>query len=250
MKKKYHIVVVGCGGTGSVFMEKLTRYLACRKEKDIGSIVLIDGDVVEEKNLRNQSFIKEDVGLYKSVVWENIANAMLEDHPCHSYGTYIENKDELKKIIKKHSKSLYGTTDITVLIGACDNHACRLVMESFFYDESPDSKNLLYFDSANEFDTGETVFAAKIEGRVISPCRSALFPDVLKGDLRSVREMSCEELNAVAPQHMLINQLAAMQLMMGMVKVLEKAEIPTGVTCFNTNFSTQHFPANPSRKVG
>ena len=250
MSTKYHFVVVGCGGTGSVFMEKLTRYLSCRKEKDIGSIVLIDGDVVEEKNLRNQSFIKEDVGLYKSVVWENIANSIIDGNLCHSYGTYIENKEELIKILKSNVGYSYKDTNVVILIGACDNHACRLVMESVFNDERPDLKNILYFDSANEFDTGETVFAAKIEGRVIAPCRSVLFPDVLKGDLRSVREMSCEELNAVAPQHMLINQLAAMQLMMGVVKVLEKKDIPTGVTYFNTNFSTQHFPANPNRKVG
>ena len=247
---KYHFIVVGLGGTGSVFMEKLTRYLSCRKNKDIGTILLIDGDIVEKKNLRNQSFIEEDIGLYKSAVWESIANGMIESKPCKAYGTFLKTKEDLIKILRAGLNRSYCDENILLLIGACDNHACRLVMEAFFNDKKSVYHNILYFDSANEFDTGETVFAAKLEKKILSPCRSSLFPDVLKGDLRSVTELSCEELNAVNPQHMLINQLAAMQLMTGVVKVLEKKEIPTGVCYFNSDFSTQHFPTNPKRKVG
>lgn len=235
----YHIIVVGCGGTGSVFLEKLTRYLANRSNRDIRELVVIDGDVVEEKNLRNQSFIKEDIGLSKACVWEQIVSSFVNDIMVKSFGIYIEKRNDIRL------ESTYKD-DVFILIGACDNHACRLVMESFFAAHP----NVLYFDSANEFDTGECVFAAKLEGKVMAPCRSVLFPDLLKGDLRSVRELSCEELNAASPQHMLINQLAAMQLMQGLIKVLEKKEIPTGVTFFNTDFSTQHFPTVPNRKAG
>lgn len=245
----YHFVVVGCGGTGSVFMEKFTRYLSCRNNKDISEIIIIDGDVVEEKNLRNQSFIKEDVGMYKSSVWENICNGFLkEDDLCRAYGIYIQKESDLASKISRSSYYYEAVEDVVVLIGCCDNHACRLIMEQFFADKK--YENILYFDSANEFDYGETVFAAKLQNKVVSQPRSVLFPDILKGDLRKRSELSCEELNSVEPQHMLINQLAAMQLMMGVVKVLEKKEIPTGVTYFNTNFSTQHYPSDPKRKVG
>lgn len=240
---KISLVIVGCGGTGSVFIEKFSRYYSSLAANPIDSVVIIDDDIVEEKNLRNQSFISEDIGKKKAAVWAELFNQYNPpryrvSNIAKAYGCFIENTSQLEEII---SDSIpYSVDDrLVILIGACDNHACRLVMEDFFRNSK--FKDILYFDSANEFDNGETVFAVKKKGKVVSKCRSDIFPDVLKGDLRSVRELSCEELNNVAPQHMLINQLAAMQLMCGLVEFLEKKIIPTGFVLFDTSFSTQHF---------
>ena len=237
---QYHLIIVGCGGTGSVFLEKLTRYLSVADLKPYAEIILFDGDTVEEKNLRNQSFVKEDIGEYKSVVWANLMNEYISDRIVESNISYIEKRSDIERAMYAY---LLDDDDIVMLFGCCDNHGCRLVMEDYFYHSK--HPNILYFDSANEFDNGETVYAAKISNKVISPPRSVVFPDILKGDLRSVREMSCEELNSVSPQHMLINQLAAMQLLMGFVNVVENKQIPTGTTLFSSrNYTTQHFPTS------
>ena len=56
-----NVIVVGCGGTGGFVAEGLARMLSPRI-----NLVLIDMDVVEERNLNRQSFTMADVGLFKS----------------------------------------------------------------------------------------------------------------------------------------------------------------------------------------
>ena len=66
------IVVVGCGGTGSWLLPKLVKTIndGIRKSiirKDV-KLILIDGDIVEEKNLVRQNFIEQDIGQNKAEV--------------------------------------------------------------------------------------------------------------------------------------------------------------------------------------
>jgi len=53
------IVIVGCGGVGSVLSEILVR-------GGFLSLVLIDNDIVDESNLARQIFFEEDIGEYKA----------------------------------------------------------------------------------------------------------------------------------------------------------------------------------------
>ncbi len=243
MALKMKIAIVGCGGTGSAFIEKFTRYLAAFRKHNlpIEKLLIIDGDSVETKNLKNQAFMPEDVGYKKSAVLADCMNGFLNDAGSdfiyQSYGEYLVNHQELMDIIGATGEK----DELVIIIGACDNHACRLLMEDVFFDEK--LPNVFLYDSANEFKTGEVVFAHKIKSRVLSEPRSKLFPDVLSGDLRNVTEMSCEELNNVAPQHILINQLAALQLMMGLTSFLEDGKMMSGVSYFNASMSTQFFPS-------
>ena len=55
------IIVVGCGGTGGFVADGLARMLP-----PIIGLILIDMDIVEERNLNRQSFTNADIGLYKS----------------------------------------------------------------------------------------------------------------------------------------------------------------------------------------
>ncbi|MDD5354702.1 MAG: ThiF family adenylyltransferase [bacterium] len=58
------VVLVGCGGTGSLILEGLCRQL-------IGTpfnLILVDMDKVEPHNLGRQNFYKEDLGKFKSQV--------------------------------------------------------------------------------------------------------------------------------------------------------------------------------------
>lgn len=73
-----NIFVVGCGGTGSRLVPALVQFIrSITKEHTptgwLGStnIVLVDGDVVEQKNLLRQNFIGSDVGKNKAAVLAN-----------------------------------------------------------------------------------------------------------------------------------------------------------------------------------
>lgn len=64
--KKYAVLVLGAGGTGSwlcAFLDKQGLY---------NDVVIFDGDVIEEKNVLRQNFKLNDVGRLKSQV---VANA-------------------------------------------------------------------------------------------------------------------------------------------------------------------------------
>ncbi|MCK4299478.1 MAG: ThiF family adenylyltransferase, partial [Planctomycetes bacterium] len=57
----FTVSIVGCGGTGGFVAEGLCRLLPPQ-----ASMVLIDMDRVEERNLGRQNFTREDLGLFKS----------------------------------------------------------------------------------------------------------------------------------------------------------------------------------------
>lgn len=56
---KQKFCIVGCGGVGAYFAEMLVRTGAI-------NVSLVDGDIVELKNLNRTPFIKSDVGKYKT----------------------------------------------------------------------------------------------------------------------------------------------------------------------------------------
>ncbi len=196
LAKKVNLCVIGSGGTGTYFLKEFSRY-SYGGDSRFKNMIIIDGDTVEEKNLERQSFSEEDIGFNKAAVMADVLNQSFGTS-WMSVGEYLTSIEQLEQIV--------GMAEQTpvILIGCVDNHACRLVLEEYFNTH----KNVAYYDSANEFETGEVVFAYKANGKVLSPCRSYYFPDIKEGDIRAVTEMSCEELNNVAPQHIKTNMAA------------------------------------------
>lgn len=222
---KYQIFVIGAGGTGSYFLKEFSRYIAGDREKvQVLNLHIFDGDVVEAKNIARQSFQMEDCGRNKAAVMAEV----LEDAFSVQYTAHAAYLLETEQI-KKHLKSEFRKEKcVPVIIGCVDNHAARMCVEALF-DELDDC---IVFDSANEFSNGEVVFAYKSNGTVYGPCRSHYFPDIKEGDLRAVTEMSCEELNAVAPQHIFTNMLAANILLNAVTNLFDEVLTP-GFVYFN-----------------
>lgn len=192
------IFIIGCGGTGSNLIKELARYLSTSHLSDI-AVTLIDGDVVEEKNLERQAFQESDCKINKA---EAMAKAVAEvfDVEFQYYPHYIEDKEQLKSIIDDHEPE-----DFSVIIGAVDNHYCRMVMHQVFSETA----SISYIDSANEYEGGEVVVATKFNGVELFPDKTYYFPEILAGENKSVTEMSCEELNNSSPQHIVTNLMAA-----------------------------------------
>jgi hypothetical protein len=61
--RHFTVTVVGCGGTGGFAAESLCRLLPRNSD-----LVLVDHDRVEERNLIRQSFLREDLGQFKSEI--------------------------------------------------------------------------------------------------------------------------------------------------------------------------------------
>ncbi|KPV40380.1 ThiF family adenylyltransferase, partial [Alicyclobacillus ferrooxydans] len=68
--EKTRLVLIGVGGTGGYVLQQVARLLYSLREQGrrIPSVLLFDGDVVEQKNLLRQYFLEQDIGRKKAEV--------------------------------------------------------------------------------------------------------------------------------------------------------------------------------------
>ncbi len=165
---------------------------------------IIDGDYVEYKNLGRQPFIESDIGENKAVA---LASAAMEtlDIKIKAYPFFLSHEN--KRILHRKTEN-FNNTDIQILVGAVDNHACRKLLHGY-YKHYCSSGTLFYLDSANEFSCGEIVIGKRTAHEISSPDRVHYYPEILEDESKPVYEMSCEELNMAAPQHLATNSMAA-----------------------------------------
>lgn len=228
MKNEYVFIIVGAGGTGTYFLKEFSRFIAGTSyEKQIVGMYVLDGDNVEKKNLTRQCFMEEDIGRNKASVMAEVLNEAFQ-LSFVSLNHYLTEKKTLKQLVQNHT--IYGNRGkvIPVIISCVDNHGCRLLLESYFND----SKDCIYFDAANEYETGEVIYSYKFDGKVVGPLRSFYFPGIKHEDTRSREEMSCEELNNVSPQHIFTNMKSANLLLCGVCNLLTGTITP-GFSYFN-----------------
>lgn len=105
------IAVVGCGGTGGHAAEGICRLLL---PHPTFSLVLIDGDRVEENNLGRQNFYPEDLGRFKSqALAERLARKY--SRPIGYFTTPLDDKE-------------YPPPSYSVIVGCVDNANARQII--------------------------------------------------------------------------------------------------------------------------
>ncbi len=124
--RKPKIVVVGCGGTGSLVAEGLCRLLI---NSDL-SLLLVDPDRVEPHNLRRQNFFASDVGKFKSQA--------LADRLARQYGRQIGYSvlPYEKDMFDEETRIGRSVTMSLIIIGCVDNtFARRSIANSIDWDK-------------------------------------------------------------------------------------------------------------------
>lgn len=195
----YKIIIVGCGATGSNIATFVSQLAI--SEKKINEIILIDGDIVEEKNFRNQKFTARDVGKNKARV---LSNRFAKLGINISYvDRYLKDSNEFIKLINKLSERV-------ILVGSVDNNKARRIMDETF--KSDKVKELIYIDTGNgdKDRIGQTVIAAKSNGQIIKPPVSEYYPQILmEEEVKEVKEdYRCSEIEE-HPQNLATNILSA-----------------------------------------
>lgn len=238
-KIKYSVAVMGAGGTGSYFLKEVSRQISSSNEikKQLGSMFICDGDTVEAKNLERQCFVMDDVGRNKAAVLGEVLNDTFS-LSWQVFPSYIESLEQIEKLFPNSYEEPKPDTTVTipVIIGCVDNHGARLLFEKFFEK----AYNCIYFDSGNEFENGEVVFSYKLGGKVLGPVRSHYFPEIKEGDTRARSDISCTELNNVAPQHIYTNMMAGLILCSGFSSLLQGEPKP-GLVFFNSKTLSSEF---------
>lgn len=231
--KRKMIVCVGTGGTGGDFVKEISKKLLLR---DDTLLLLIDGDRVENKNCTRQPFSHEDIQQNKASV---LRQGLINDYPelegkIYTHPHYIDKVDDLENAVNAVAKDCF-----VYLIGCVDNHRARQVMHMYYalHDD------VLYIDSANEFEYGEVVVSVKKNGIQYSPSRAFYFRDVLTDDSPSASEQSCGVINISSPQHQVTNLYAAGIIYTAVEMALEKDEVNGGIVYFDVFQYMRRFQA-------
>ena len=237
--KPVKIVMLGAGGTGGYIAPHLYRllYTLDRTVK----IIIADGDIVEQKNLVRQNFIRGDIG-------KNKAQVLAERYAC-AFGMeilyvpeFIENEDKLANLISSH----HGSKDeITILIGAVDNNKSRQLCHKIFEQ----SKDLIYIDSGNGEYTGQVVCGIRSEGHTYYKPIGDLYPDVLEDTDKFPTELSCAEAAVSAPQSIVANITAATAVVSYLYNILVLGNIEVSSTTFSTKTINVRPTITRKRKV-
>lgn len=251
------IVQIGTGGTGGYLVQHIAQLLGTSKQK--AAYLIADPDTIEPKNLGNQLFLENEVGLKKADVLASRYSAAYG----LDIGSYSDSFVEDAKQLRSSFSTEYMDTNINhsntlilpIVIGCVDNNFSRKVMYEFFK-----TTRSIYIDSGNESVTVPSDWRTRPKtqwtedelnaykesgwsGQVVTgvnlnlfkqECVAEAFPDVLEDD-DEVRpsELSCTELSASDPQRLIVNRFAALAITNILTQIVEERTISSAITFFH-----------------
>lgn len=203
------IIVVGCGGTGGYLVPHLARLLSQHQDRTI-RLTLLDGDIVERKNLQRQNFITADLGKPKAQVLAERYSAALGISIAH-VNSYLKDVSVLEDL-----SDPYHDIGSTVVIGCVDNHRTRQIIAQWFRRHI----GRFWIDAGNEEMHGQVVcgfhyYPYSPEWPIFAmPCVADLF-DEIDADQKAMfnDELSCADRAVQNPQNIATNILAANYLL-------------------------------------
>jgi PRTRC genetic system ThiF family protein len=232
-----NILVIGCGGTGSYIIPNLVRLIASSKTPIC--LTLADADVVEEKNLLRQNFIKSDIG-------KNKAEALAKRYSS-AFGLqiqfipqYLESADSIGKALSSAQMNNinYGATP-PLIISCVDNIKARKFMVDALVKYYPACGYLV--DCGNEDVAGQVLISCltnRIDldaGIFPTPHLFQVFPELnerAKTD-KLASELSCAEMAESSPQFGFVNLNAATFALNMIYDLLNKNPISTYMVEFS-----------------
>lgn len=201
-------VMVGAGGTGTHLINPLATYLSSYHKTDEWSLHVIDGDVVEEKNLERQLF---DPG----TVTQNKAAAVVQGFPKEHVFAHAEYLGETN--MEKHIR------DGDIVFICVDNFTVRKRIE----DHVMKLANVVVINGGNEKTDGSVQLMVREKNEPITPRIGYLHPEVkiAKGVDRA--EMTCIQAAALpgGEQTLIVNMQSATWMLTALWRFHNKAHI-------------------------
>lgn len=199
LKGRVHILVVGCGGTGSTIATGLV-YLhqAMLAYGHPGGlrVTLVDGDRISRANCVRQPFSESEIGLYKADVLTTRINLF--------WG--LDWESDVRFLDAQWSSGV----DYDIVISCVDSRKARkLITQTDAYQRA-----LYWLDLGNNADTGQFVLGQPenptIKDRL--PHVADLFPEIIDPQLDAKDKLpSCSALEALESQSPFVNQTLAYQ---------------------------------------
>jgi molybdopterin/thiamine biosynthesis adenylyltransferase len=206
MVKEYkRIMIIGLGGIGSVLVSKIARYINY-SQADISDVVLVDGDVYEDKNNERQEFAM--IG-NKAEIKSREMGFVYENLRFSHYGQYV-TPENLHEVIQEH--------DIVFL--CVDNHKTR----NWVSAHCSTLNNVILFSGGNELTDGNVQIFIRKGGVNVTPTLTDYHPEIETPEDRSPVEMSCEELAQSEPQLFFTNLSVATLMCWAFYNVIVRKE--------------------------
>jgi molybdopterin/thiamine biosynthesis adenylyltransferase len=171
-------IIIGAGGTGSILLPSLIRFLRSRNYKN--KIIIADGDKYSDSNIDRQTFAITKSGMNKAEYQSGVIVSHIPD---------MKNQIEfIDKFLSKEDISVL-IEEKTLVINCVDNPAARKYVE----DYGDVLNNFIHICCGNEESTGQVQISIKKDGKRITPSIYKYSPnfDSTRDDRSG---LSCEEL--------------------------------------------------------
>ena len=200
------ILLLGAGGTGGYVAPHLYRLMHTLNRPV--RINIVDGDLVEAKNLVRQNFCAADLGENKAKV---LATRYSEAFGMETlyHPAFLEKDEDLYRMVQPGDIWLDGkrVPELSILIGCVDNNKSRQMCHRVFERSS----HLVYIDSGNDEFSGQVVCGIRCNRRTIYKPVCKLYPDMLEETDNFPSELSCAEAAVSAPQSITANNRLCVQ---------------------------------------
>lgn len=165
------IFVIGSGGSGGHLVPALARLIAYHPNTQDSSIIVIDGDEYEEKNMTRQIVAPSQLGMNK-------ASAMMEF--CMYQG--LENVESRADFISTSTFiPMLRNADNPLIIACVDNDATRLALIKAI-DSGCNDKDFFYITPGNSDGTvdvkGQALWYGRLGGENVGVNPSLVYPNI------------------------------------------------------------------------
>ena len=198
------IAVIGLGGIGSILINTLSRYIDSNNKLNPSSIMLVDGDDYEVKNLERQDFVSFG---NKAIVKCNELSRRFQNISFSNCPEFI-SEENIQNIIKEK---------MVVFVGV-DNHTTRKLVS----DYAKKMNDIIIISGGNELTDGNVQIFIRKGGEDVTPSLTDYHPEINDPQDKSPLDMSCEELSHSAPQLFFTNFMVAAHMCSAFYNIIEK----------------------------
>jgi PRTRC genetic system ThiF family protein len=208
-QRKINILVLGCGGNGSNFIQSSlyrihTALLGLGHPFGI-KVWIADGANVSETNTLRSAFYPQDVSHNKAYLLASRMNM------C---GLNMDFEAIQKNMTVDDVYGLVVEQGVDFVVGAVDDAEFRVELVDYFknFSHNQFKKDCMYLDMGNSEETGNIVLGHLIKNTDHHPCKIPnvvdLFPEIRT--IKTNRKRSCSAAESFGQQGVLVNQQCAL----------------------------------------
>lgn len=203
------LVVIGLGGIGSQLIPSLLHFL--HYKKFTGPIMLMDGDLYEEKNLNRQLVPEDGLGMNKANALAITFGQRLPSLSLSALPFYLDesNTDD---VIQE---------DDFVICGV-DNHWTRRMIDN----RVSKLKNVTYISGGNDLTDGNMQVVRRRGGKSLDPSLQEVHPEIAEAVEKPDWTPGCDQMLNAAPQIIVTNLMVASAMLNAVWAIFEDKALP------------------------